>query len=320
MTRKKKVDETPVGASGGTLDLAPDGNREHKSTIFVRFLDKPILLRDTYNNLSGTNFKELPSILKLDNIFVSGVQNDIAFEIGNSLVVFIEHQSTPSQNLPYRMLQYVAHFYERLYDSRAKYNTQILEFPRPSFIVFYNGKNEYDDIKTLLLSDAFKTVQDQDSASVNPLLRGSLELKVVVYNINFGRNLHLFPEGSAVYQYSKLIQSIRDYQTKKMSPLKAIQTAVARYLGNPVKDEMWTFLDNHRLEVENMVLSEFNYEDFRAANIDDANVLTAKRMIVAGLPDDLIVRISTLPLERIKSLRARCLAEKKKGVRPEEYI
>ncbi|MDR1050729.1 MAG: Rpn family recombination-promoting nuclease/putative transposase [Deltaproteobacteria bacterium] len=258
MTRKKKVDETPVGSSGGTLDLAPDGNREHKSSIFVEFLDKPILLRDTYNNLSGTNFEELPSILRPNNILVSGVQNDIAFVIGNSLVVFVEHQSTPSQNLPYRMLQYSTHFYERLYDSRAKYYTELLEFPRPSFIVFYNGISEYDDIKILRLSDAFKTVQDQDSASVNPLLLGSLELKVVVYNINFGRNLHLFPEGSAVYQYSKLIQWIRDYQTKEMDLLKAIQTAVARYLGNPVKDEMWTFLDNHRLDVEKWFLPNLN--------------------------------------------------------------
>ncbi|MDR1050731.1 MAG: hypothetical protein LBP95_06555 [Deltaproteobacteria bacterium] len=52
-----------------------------------------------------------------------------------------------------------------------------------------------------------------------------------------------------------------------------------------------------------MTIADFNFDDFRAANIDDAKVLTAKRMISFGYPDDEIVRLTSLPLERVKSLR-----------------
>ncbi|MDR1050730.1 MAG: hypothetical protein LBP95_06550 [Deltaproteobacteria bacterium] len=69
-----------------------------------------------------------------------------------------------------------------------------------------------------------------------------------------------------------------------------------------------------------MVLAEFKLEDFKAANIEDERVRVAKRMIAFDHPDHEIIRASTLPLEKIKSLRVRYLADKKKGVKPEEYI
>ncbi|MDR1297018.1 MAG: hypothetical protein LBO05_06535 [Deltaproteobacteria bacterium] len=70
-----------------------------------------------------------------------------------------------------------------------------------------------------------------------------------------------------------------------------------------------------------MTITDFNFEDFRAANIDDEMVRTAKRMIARGDSDDDIVHASTfLLLERVKRLRVRYLADKEKGIKPEEYI
>jgi hypothetical protein len=40
--------------------------------------------------------------------------NDISFEIGDKLVVLIEHQSTINPNMPLRLLLYIGRVYEKI--------------------------------------------------------------------------------------------------------------------------------------------------------------------------------------------------------------
>jgi hypothetical protein len=40
--------------------------------------------------------------------------NDLSFEIGEKLVVILEHQSTVSPNMPLKLLSYIARIYEKI--------------------------------------------------------------------------------------------------------------------------------------------------------------------------------------------------------------
>jgi hypothetical protein len=95
----------------------------------------------------------------------------------------IEHQSTPCENMPIRLLIYIARVFEKLFNidrklKQAIYRTKLLKIPKPEFYVLYNGKSEFPERKDLRLSDAFR------EANAPEWLGGFLELTVPVYNIN----------------------------------------------------------------------------------------------------------------------------------------
>ena len=71
-------------------------NREHKDSLFKILFSDPKELIKLYNALTGEN---LPLDTKIEfatltDILFDGLQNDIAFLLGDIFIILIEHQPT----------------------------------------------------------------------------------------------------------------------------------------------------------------------------------------------------------------------------------
>ena len=58
----------------------------------------------------------------------------------------------------------------------ALYRKKLLKIPRPTFVVFYDGKEDFPEYREMKLSDAFLGENDEEIA---------LQLIVKLYNINY---------------------------------------------------------------------------------------------------------------------------------------
>jgi hypothetical protein len=162
-------------------------NRNHKNSVFSSLFSTPDVLRELYSAIEGIPIPpDIPiDINTLTNAIYKGQINDVSFLIDNRLVVLIEHQSTVNNNIPLRLLMYIARVYEKIVKREKRYQNKLEKIPKPEFIVLYNGKEDYPDYKVLKLSDAFKDVEGL-KLSVSSVM--PLELTVQVYNVNHGHN------------------------------------------------------------------------------------------------------------------------------------
>ncbi|MCL2100578.1 MAG: Rpn family recombination-promoting nuclease/putative transposase, partial [Fibromonadales bacterium] len=115
-------------------------NRKFKNSVFTTLFGEKEQLLEMYNAVSGKNYpKETEiKIITLSDVFFMEQQNDIAFVIDGKLVVLVEHQSTINDNMPLRMLIYMAREYEMLTNSKDLYKQKMVKIPEPEFIVLYN--------------------------------------------------------------------------------------------------------------------------------------------------------------------------------------
>ena len=109
-------------------------NREYKSSVFTTLFSDPDKLVSLFNAISGG---ELPldtpvEIATLDDVLFTERRNDIAFVIEDKIVVLLEHQSSINENMPLRLLIYIARVYEKLIDSKAIYMRKLLKIPSTS--------------------------------------------------------------------------------------------------------------------------------------------------------------------------------------------
>ena len=90
-------------------------NREYKSSMFTTLFSDTGKLLSLYNAVSGNDLPlDTPlQIATLENVLFNNRRDDIAFVLGDKIVVLIEHQSSINENMPLRMLIYVARVYER---------------------------------------------------------------------------------------------------------------------------------------------------------------------------------------------------------------
>ena len=124
-------------------------NREYKNSVFTLLFGTPEKMLELYNAVSGNNLPidtpiEIATLT--DALFMDQI-NDLAFVIEGRLVVLIEHQSTVCQNMPLRLLMYIARVYERLVDRKSLYRDKLISLPRPEFYVIYNGTAPMPDMK-----------------------------------------------------------------------------------------------------------------------------------------------------------------------------
>ena len=90
-------------------------NKKYKNTVFTELFSDAEKLIELYNAISGSSYDADTSIEinTLADILFMDMMNDISFTIGEKTVVLIEHQSTICENLPLRMLMYIARQQER---------------------------------------------------------------------------------------------------------------------------------------------------------------------------------------------------------------
>ena len=228
-------------------------NREYKDSVFSLLFNDKTRLLELYNALhDGTPFTEEDGIeinTLRDALFMGRV-NDISFLLGDMLVVLVEHQSTLNPNMPLRMLLYIGRIYEKIGDNRRMYASRKVVIPRPEFIVLYNGPEAFPERKVLKLSDLYKELAGYEQAM--------LELEVRVYNINKGVNPVIEERCPTPGAYAELVDRVRKNEQGGASRDEAVKEAVRYCQGKGILKE---FLREHGSEVENMLLTEWNWDD-----------------------------------------------------------
>jgi len=282
-------------------------NREFKSSLFSELFSDPVRLRELYNAIANTNYGEdTPVELNtLEDILIKDLKNDVSFVIDDKFVVLIEHQSTLSENMPLRILLYIARLYERIAKYEDVYRDRLLKIPTPEFIVLYNGEKKFPDERIYRLSDAYKTSDE----SVEKF--GSMELTVRVVNINPNGNAELLGKSSTLAGYSEFIEQIRRNKNSGMELLEAIKQAIEYCIDNGV---LSAFLTERRSEVENMLYTEFDIDVAKAVWQEEAREegreeerlkqIEERRKIVnalrsQGFDDEKIAGLTGISLETI---------------------
>jgi len=228
-------------------------NREYKDTLFSKLFSEPSRLRELYNALADTDYGEDTSIElnTLEDVFVSGLKNDVSFVIDGKFVVLVEHQSTVNENMPLRFLLYIARIYEKITDGRAVYQENLLKIPTPELIVLYNGAKPFPTEKTLKLSDAF-------IASDKSLEKfGGLELTVRVVNINPNGNKELLKKSKTLNDYTAFVERVRHNRSVGIELRDAISEAIKWGVEEGI---LMGFLQLYGSEVQNMLFTEFNID------------------------------------------------------------
>ncbi|GHU59720.1 hypothetical protein FACS1894133_7050 [Clostridia bacterium] len=305
-----------------------EANRNHKDTLFSLVFSDTSVLISLYNALSGSNYGAgTPVALQtLDSSVYLGIHNDLAFSIDDRIVVLVEQQSTVNENMPLRMLLYLGRVLEKIVDTEAIYHQTLVKIPKPEFFVLYNGTDKHPPHKTLSISTAYKSGNDDCPDCHNRALGAgsALELDVDVYNINSGYNEALLSRCAELYGYSDLVGRIRDYKHQGNDTTAAVTLAIRECIkrGNALS----ALLKAKSSEVLNMLTTEFNMdtalrvrygegrregvlkgmiagkrEGLLAGQFEKARS-TAKKMLSRGFPIDQIAELTDLPHETIRAL------------------
>ena len=285
-------------------------NREIKSSVFVDLFaddekDGENNFLALYNAIHGTNLKREEIILehkKIPQSIYKPFDNDISMLINGRLIVLIEHQSTPNNNMPLRFLEYYVHLLYGIVPAEARYKEKLYKIPSPEFYVFYNGEKQLDLEFTMKLSDAFIAEQEE------PLC----ELKAKFMNIRGekGENLPVVQNCGILKEYCEFMDIVFKYQAElKSNPTKedmegcydkAIKEAI--YKGILVD-----YLTRKGTEVRNMFFGEYDYDlDMKVKAEEAAEAKaeeTALKMLKKNYPVSDISEITGLPLEQVLELQ-----------------
>jgi len=242
-----------------------NANKNHKSSVFSFLFGQPEILRELYSAITGV---EIPAdktinINTLSDVLFMKQINDLSFTVDDKIVVLIEHQSTINDNVPVRLLMYIARVYEKMLDRNLLYRKKLVQIPTPEFFVLYNGEAKFPDHKELRLSTAFKNIEEFKLLDNFKL---PLELIVHVYNINHGRNPEMLAKSKTLDSYSIFIKKINVFK-KKLSLDESVKKAVKYCIEN---DILKKFLREHGSEVINMLTDEFTIEEIVAIRSEEA--------------------------------------------------
>ena len=81
------------------------GKRNYKDSLFRNIFKDKYRLCNLYRALSGEDVSPNDiTINTLSGTFFNDIKNDISFNVGNRMVVLIEHQGSWNPNMPLRML------------------------------------------------------------------------------------------------------------------------------------------------------------------------------------------------------------------------
>ncbi len=225
----------------------PQTERKYKDKLFrLVFREKKELL-SLYNAVNGTNYDnpEDLEVNTLENAVYMNMKNDISFVFDMELNLY-EHQSTYNPNMPLRDLFYIARLLEKATADRSLYGISLVQIPTPRFVVFYNGTEEQPERQILRLSDAFEKKIEEPG----------IELKVLMLNINLGKNKELLEKCKTLREYMIYVTKVREYAVTMN-----IRTAVERAVNECIKQEILKdFLLRYKAEAIQMSIFEYDEE------------------------------------------------------------
>ena len=269
-------------------------NREYKDRLF-RLLFGSEEMKDNilqlYNALNGSNYDNVDDIeiTTLEDVIYIKMKNDVSFLFDSYLSLW-EQQSTFNRNMPLRGLMYFGELYSKYCSSNKIkiYGEKLQKIPTPRYVVFYNGDKEREAIEKLRLSDAF----------INEDKSGDFEWTATMYNLNKGKNEELLQNCKPLRDYMELINRIRNYQ-KNYPLVQAVDMAVDSCIEDGVLAE---FLENHKAEVRNMILTEFDEKSFVEGIREEGEEIGFEKGLEKGIEKGIEKGKNETKLDDIKKL------------------
>ncbi len=241
---KERFEEEELRSMWNSIE-AVRVSRNYRDNLFrMIYRDKKRLL-SLYNAMNGTDYKDPEELIitTLENAIYIGIKNDLSFIIASELNLY-EHQSTVNPNIPLRQLQYVTTIFRGLVSQKALYSTKLTKIPYPKFVVFYNGEQNEPESRVLKLSDAYLKQTEEPE----------LELKVIMMNINYGKNKELMENCESLKGYMIFNDKVRSYR-KSMTVKEAVSKAVDECISENILAD---FLSKNKAEV--MAMDIFTYD------------------------------------------------------------
>ena len=222
-------------------------NRNYKDSLFRDIFNNEERLAEIYTGLLNDPINPHDiQLTTLDWTFFTGIRNDVSFIVKEKHIVLLEHQSTCNENMPLRLLMYIAELYRRYVDADAIYRQTRILLPAPKFYVFYNGEKEMPAQWPLRLSDAFDGNE------------GDIELVAEVININDAPHRLLFEKCRALKAYSVFVAQFRGYVRNGKSLEEAVSLAVRYCVENDYLGDY--FRQRQKEEVFDMMNFVWNQE------------------------------------------------------------
>lgn len=267
--------------------------RTIKDSIFTFLFGEPEYTMELYQTLHPEDTTVRDSDVKLvtlQNVLANGMYNDLGFQVRDKLILLVEAQSTFSENIPLRMLLYLAATYKDYVEEHklSLYREKKVSIPRPELYVVYTGNKQHvpDELK---LSSLFEG-------------DGSVELSVKV--------LRYDGKGSIVDQYIAFSQIVDEqvklhgrtdealYETLRICRERKILKPFLDSREKEVVDIMTTLFDQQKVwEIELYNRREEAREEGR----EEERVAMLRRLLKkASLPD--VAKLTGISQEEIERL------------------
>ncbi|MCL2426173.1 MAG: Rpn family recombination-promoting nuclease/putative transposase [Oscillospiraceae bacterium] len=219
--------------------------REYKDTLFRTLFGDAEHFLELYNAVADEHYPNNTIVTPCPSNSLLNRFNDIAACIDDQLIIFFEHQSTISKNMPLRLLSYATDIlYLHAINRDDLYDSKQVTIPTPKFYVLYNGKQKLKQ-NELKLSDAFRVKSSEPA----------LELATKIIDINLNSGESALTRSSQLQGYSFLIDCIHKNIQNGMTRDKAISLAIDTCIK---KNVLYEFLSEHHLEVAEMLNWEYD--------------------------------------------------------------
>ena len=314
--------------------IEPQTNRNYKDSVFVDLFAHDETAKENfislYNALHGTNLDakttEVQPVM-LEQVLYMKFYNDIAMLVDGKIVVLVEHQSTINENMPFRMLEYIARIYEKITDPKKKFGKSLMKLPMPEFYVFYNGKEDFPSEKVMKLSDAFMDLNDNmlNNCDLKNRIANQnfpLDIFVKVININVDKENPILQHCKVLNEYSEFIEQVKFNIDHKIPD--PFTNAIKQSSKNGFLTD---YLQRKSTEVQNMLLMEYDYATDIEVQREEAfekgvsqglqqgiqqgvsqgeyqaKIETAKNMLLYGDSVEKISKVTGLSVDEIKNLQ-----------------
>lgn len=140
--------------------------RTIKDSIFTFLFGEPEYTMELYQALhpEDTTVKDSDvKLVTLQNVLANGLYNDLGFQVRDKLILLVEAQSTFSENIPLRMLLYLAATYKDYVEEHklSLYREKKVSIPQPELYVVYTGNKKHvpDELKLSSLFEGDGSVE-----------------------------------------------------------------------------------------------------------------------------------------------------------------
>jgi len=287
----------------GVMKLT-EANRLYKDRVFKFIFGNPENKEWTlslYNAVNGSNYRNPDDIQfnTIEDAVYMSMKNDVSFIILDEMNLW-EHQSSFNPNMPMRFLTYGTQLYEKFTATSGyyKFSRKLQRLPKPHCICFYNGTEEQPEQQILKLSNAFGG-------------EGDIEVKVKMFNVNYGKNRALMETCQPLREYAWLVDRVREHQRVMQNLEAAVDASIDEM---PDSFVIRTLIEAHRAGVKKMFLTEYDEEKMKEqerkeafadgvdAGVAEANERVAADMLKKKYPLDAIKDISRLSEAHIRKL------------------